>query len=355
MYHLLRQRRRLLLTMMLSGGWVLSAALAASCGDSSDAEPVGTPTADTRPPLQRLTSTYSDPKLDPSAAAWEALIADGAVNTGPISVVEFVQLREGDGARSSYETFLATLTDAVPDAGGTLLSINDILFPGIEGLEAYEGGISWIATFPTIDAYVQTMLDPRVAGAAESRRNAIVEAQVLAGPNLLPDVILQLPPNEPASAFPSERVAGKSPDEIVAELLQIYPSGGADPTEATLRRMTELEGFADQRIHFINLYRFNDAAGGGEQALGEYNAAALPVVLAHGGRPKVLANVTHNLVGPTAWDRFIFVSWPSLSVFTDLRLDPTYIDAQKNRVMSAEQYGNLIHIARADAKESTGE
>jgi hypothetical protein len=65
----------------------------------------------------------------------------------------------------------------------------------------------------------------------------------------------------------------------------------------------------------------------------------------------VLANVTHHLVGPTEWSRFIFVSWPSFAVFTDLRLDPTYVEAQRDRVVSAEEYGNLVNIARADRKE----
>jgi hypothetical protein len=51
-----------------------------------------------------------------------------------------------------------------------------------------------------------------------------------------------------------------------------------------------------------------------------------------------------------AWDRFILVSWPSLAVFTDLRLDPVYVEAQKSRVMSADEYGNLITIARADRR-----
>ena len=79
------------------------------------------------------------------------------------------------------------------------------------------------------------------------------------------------------------------------------------------------------------------------------NAAALPVVLAHGARPKVLANVRHHLAGPIAWERFIFVAWPSFAVFTDLRLDPTYIEAQRDRVVSAEEYGNLVTIARSDS------
>jgi hypothetical protein len=32
----------------------------------------------------------------------------------------------------------------------------------------------------------------------------------------------------------------------------------------------------------------------------------------------------------------------------DLRLDPVYLEAQKSRVVSANQYGNLVTVARAD-------
>jgi len=320
-----------------------------SSGGNGDAIAAGSATAEAPPTtLDRLTAAYPDTPLDPSSEAWQMLLGDPGFETQAVAVVEFAALKESNGARADYDAYLEQFAPAVGQAGGAMLSINDILMPGLEGLESYEGGVSWVATFPSIAAYVEAMLDERAVTAAEQRRNAIEEAQVLMGPNLVPDVILQLPPNEPVSDFPSDRVKGKSVDQIVAELLAVYPSGGADPTESTLRAMIEYDGFADQGVHYINLYRFTER---GEASLGEYNAAALPAVLAHGGRPKVLANVTHNLVGPTAWDRFIFVSWPSFAVFTDLRLDPTYIEAQKDRVVSAEQYGNLITIARAISLE----
>lgn len=293
--------------------------------------------------LERLTAAYGDSAANPSAEAWQALLDDPGYETQSIAVVEFVRLT--DGGADAYNAFLDALVPAVAAGGGTMISINDILFPGLEGLDDYEGGASWVAEFPSIRAYVDALLDPAVVATAAGRSEAVEEAQILAGPNLLPEVIRQLGPNDVASDYPSDRVQGKSADEIIAELLAIYPSGGADPTEATLRRMIALPGFQDQRVHFINLYRFNE---GGEASLGEYNAAALPSVLAHGARPKALVNITHRLAGPTAWDRFIFVAWPSLAVFTDLRLDPSYIEAQESRVVSGEEYGNLINIARAD-------
>jgi uncharacterized protein (DUF1330 family) len=315
------------------------------CGSNSKPGATVTPTPGTT--FERLTAAYGDPKLDPTSTAWGELLADPGFETQPVSVVEFVRLRTDAGAKGEYDSYVEALTPAVAKAGGEMVSVNDTLFPGLEGLDGYAGGVSWVASLPSIRAYVDAVLDESVIALAGKRRAAIDEAQVLVGPNLVPEVIKQLGPNSPASDFPSDRVKGKTAEQIVDDLLAIYPSGGADPTKQTLEAMVTLEGFADQAVSYINLYRFNDAPGGGAAALGEYNAKALPVVLAHGARPRVLANVTHHLVGPVAWDRFIFVSWPSLAVFTDLRLDPAYVEAQKDRVMSAEEYGNLITIARA--------
>ena len=323
-----------------------------SSGSVTATLPAATAVATPATTLGRLTATYADPKLDPSSAAWSELLADPGFETQAVAVVEFVRLRTDAGAKADYNSYVDALTPAVAKAGGAMLSVNDTLFPGLKGLDGYAGGVSWIASFPSIHTYVDAVLDTSVVAVAGKRRAAIDEAQVLVGPNLVPDVIKKLGPNKPASDFPSDRVKGKSPSQIVDDLLAVYPSGGADPTKQTLEAMTTFDGFADQTVSYINLYRFNDAPGGGADALGEYNAKALPVALAHGGRPRVLANVTHHLVGPVAWSRFIFVSWPSMAVFTDLRLDPTYIDAQKDRVMSAEQYGNLITIPRAQPSAS---
>lgn len=342
-------RRRAL--TVLAASLVAGALAALACGDTSGGD--GTPVAATpATTLDRLVAAYPDATVDPARAAWEALLADANFASEPVAVVEFVRLAERDGAANGYDAFVETLATATERAGGEMLAVNDIMLSGLAGLEAYAGGVSWVASFPSLSAYVDVALDGQVIAAAARRRDAIVEAQTLAGPNLLPEVILQLPPNEPASAFPSALVAGKTDEQIIDELLAVYPAGGADPTREALEAMVASDGFEDQRVHFINLYRFNDAPGGGEAALGEYNSEALPFVLEHGGRPKVLTNVTHHLVGPTEWDRFIVVSWPSLAVFTDLRLTPGYIEAQKSRVVSGEQYGNLVNIARGDAPPS---
>lgn len=301
--------------------------------------------------LDELAAAHGDAALDPSRKAWERLLADPGFETSPIAVTEFVRFTDADPASAGYDTWLDAVSAATADAGGTIVGVHDIMFPGLDEPAGYGGGVAWVATYPTMRAYAEMMLDARVTRAAAARRTAIAAAQILAGPDLLPAAARLLPPNEPASAFPSGRVAGKSVSEIVDALLAVYPAGGADPTRQRLEAITSHPGFTHQRVHYLNLYAFK--GGDGERELNEYNAAAQPAVLAHGARPKVLANVTHHLAGPTAWGRFILVSWPSLAVFTDLRLDPVYIEAQKHRIVSASRYGNLMMIARGGRPAQT--
>ena len=89
--------------------------------------------------------------------------------------------------------------------------------------------------------------------------------------------------------------------------------------------------FRDLPVHYINLYAFGDGsdpAVKGAAAHDAYNRAAMPSTQAHGTRPFLRAPVEHRLVSAIPWSRVIFVRWPSLAVFTDLRLDPSYIEAR---------------------------
>ena len=128
----------------------------------------------------------------------------------------------------------------------------------------------------------------------------------------------------------------------------MYPDGGTDPAHENLRQMVAWPGFNEQRVHFIDLYAYGAGFESGAAELAEYNAGAVMHVLHHGGRPQVAIDVAHHLVGPVQWNRVVFVCWPSLAVFFDLRLEPEYLEAQTSRVNSAEVYGNLITVARAD-------
>lgn len=300
------------------------------------------------PIADRLIAGYQQPGIDPPATTWRDLAASPTFATDPITVFELVRLVDTPGAKARYDRYLAALAPSVATVGGTVLGINDSLFPGLGEPKGYEGGASWIASFPSAKAFADALLAPDVVAVAGERRAAVAEAQVVAGPNLIPAAILALPPQEPAASYPMSQVEGRTPTEIVDELLQVYPDGGADPSRATLERIVTLEGFRDQRVGFLNLYQFNDDPGGGAASLNEYNAQALPYVLAHGARPKAIVDISVHLVGPIAWNRIIYVQWPSLAVFTDLRLDPGYLAAQTHRVASATRYGNLIGVPRPD-------
>jgi uncharacterized protein (DUF1330 family) len=115
--------------------------------------------------------------------------------------------------------------------------------------------------------------------------------------------------------------------------------------------MMHFPGFREQPVHYINLYAFGDGSDPAVKGAAEhdaYNKAAMASVRAHGGRPLLRAEVEHRLVSDIPWSRVLFVRWPSPAVFTDMRLDPEYIEAQKHRVESAETYGNFVTIARED-------
>ena len=171
-----------------------------------------------------------------------------------------------------------------------------------------------------------------------------------AGADSIPDAARpMLGQPRPASGFATPNIAGKSGMQIVADLLAVYPDGGADPSRAQLEVMVEFPGFRDQPVHYINLYAFGDGddpAVRGTAAHDAYNMAALASVRAHGGYPLLRAEVAHRIASAVPWSRVLFVRWPSLAVFTDMRLDPEYIEAQKHRVESAETYGNFLTVKR---------
>jgi uncharacterized protein (DUF1330 family) len=149
--------------------------------------------------------------------------------------------------------------------------------------------------------------------------------------------------------YATPRVDGKSPSELLAALLAIYPDGGADPSRAQLEVMLTYPGFREQPVHYINLYAFGDGhdpAVKGAAAHDAYNQAAMASVLEHGGFPLLRAEVEHRIASGIPWSRVLFVRWPSLAVFIDMRLEPSYVEAQKHRVESAETYGNFITIRR---------
>jgi uncharacterized protein (DUF1330 family) len=298
-----------------------------------------------------IDSAYALPGAS-GVAEWDELLARAASGDGPITVIEIDRLR--DGARAQHDAYLAAITAATERAGGKFFAVCDILEPGtgdLLGEMGYAGGVAVLLAFPSRMAYLSAMVSDEWQGALEDRRAAVADAIVLvAGENAItPLARIMLGEPRAAAEFSTPNIDGKTPDQIVAELLAIYPDGGADPSRAQLEVMTRFPGFRDQPVHYINLYAFGDGSDPevkGAAAHDAYNQAALASVRAHGGLPLLRAEIEHRIASSVPWSRVIFVRWPSLAVFTDMRLDPSYVEAQKHRVESAETYGNFITIKR---------
>ena len=340
---------------------VTSAVALVACSDSGSADPATTagstaatssvadPTSTTAATTLdgRLAQAYPDPVADPSPAAWQALLADPTLAGVAVTVLEFAGVRD-DAGRAAYSSFVDAIAAAAEARHGHLIGVSDIRRNGLEVPTGYEGGMVWVATFPSRDAYIDAVLDPSVASAAAGRRDAVVDPYQFVGVNLVPETLLQLPSPGPADDLPHDLVRGREVSSLVDELLSIYSDGGPDPTRASLEEMLSRPDMQTQAVSYVNLYAFS-AGDTGAAGITEYNTGALPFVLAHGARPKAVFNVAQQLLGSTEWNRVIYVRWPSIEVFTDLRLTPGYIEAQKARVSSSDAYGNLITVDRADA------
>ncbi len=301
--------------------------------------------------LEQVCTFSTNAQFDPSVAQWTEVFAHPDFANGEITVIEIARLQpEG---KSTYDTFVAALRRCTAQVGGSIFAVTDILFPGtgdLEGFMNYAGGTVWLARFPSRAAYIAMMLNPTYQQAAAARHAALAEVTLLiAGSNTIPRAAaLLFGPERPSSAFKTPYLEGKSPAQLVDALMEHYPDGGADPTRAQLTRMTEYVGFATEPLYFLNLYAFAPGEAAAQEASEhqEYNRQALAMVRAHGGRPYMRAKVEHALVTAIPWSLVVFVRWPSAAVFTDLRLTPDYIAAQRHRVQSAQTYGNFVTTKR---------
>ncbi len=303
--------------------------------------------------LQQLSGITTDPRFNPGAAQWTTIFAHPDFTTAEITVIEIARLHPEH--KSAYATFIQALRPCAEEVGGSIVAVTDILFPGTGDLEQhmnFAGGMAWLARFPSRAAYIAMVLNPTYQQAAAFRQEALAEVILLiAGRNTIPrTAALLFGPERPASAFQTPYIAGKSPAQLVDALMQIYPDGGADPSRAQLTRLTEYAGFASEPLYFLNLYAFapGEAATHDAREHQAYNRQALATVRAHGGHPYLRARVEHVLVSAIPWSLVVLVRWPSAAVFTDLRLTPTYIKAQRHRVQSAQTYGNFVTTKRRD-------
>jgi uncharacterized protein (DUF1330 family) len=294
----------------------------------------------------RLALAYPDTSVDPSPEAWRALLDDDSLVDAPVGVIEFANVADASG-RDGYSAFIDTVAAAAQQRGGSLVAVVDVWRAGLELPQGFDGGMAWAASFPSRDAFVDTMLDDAVVAASAGRRTAVIDPHLLLGVNLVPELILGLPVPDDVEALPHDLVRGRPTSDVIDELLTIYPDGGPDPTREVLEAMFGRPDVQTQAVTYVNLYRF-DATDTGAGAITEYNEQALPFVLEHGARPRLVFDVAHQLLGSSTWNRAILVRWPSLEVFTNLRLTPGYVDAQVSRVTSSSAYGNLVTIDRAD-------
>ena len=92
--------------------------------------------------------------------------------------------------------------------------------------------------------------------------------------------------------------------------------------------------YSDQPVHYINLSAFGDGsdpAVKGEAAHDAYNQAAMSAVQAHGGYPVLRASGA-RIMSSIPWSRILMVRRPRLAVFTNMLLDPGYIEARTHQV-----------------------
>ena len=301
----------------------------------------------------RALQAVSLPDREVDSRAW-ANLQERAEDDGAITVIEITRLFPGSA--EPFDAFLQAVSAAVPAVGGSVLAVTEILEPGVGDLLGYmdfAGGVAQLLSFPSRAAYLRALVSDAWQEGLAARRSAARDVILLvAGENQIPPMAKTLfGEPRPASAFATPNIEGKSPQEIIDALLAVYPDGGADPTRQQLEVMMHYPGFRETPVHYVNLYAFGDGDDPtvkGAAAHDAYNQAALQAVLPHGGYPLLRAEVEHCLMSAIPWSRVIFVRWPSLAVFTDMRLDAGYIAAQKHRVESAETYGNFITVKRGD-------
>jgi uncharacterized protein (DUF1330 family) len=301
---------------------------------------------------ERLERVYTLPSASTNAVVWDDFLARAGTDNAPITVIEIDRLL--DGARPQHDAYVTAIVSAAEQVGGALFAVTDIVEAGTGDLlpyTAYSGGVATLLTFPSRAAYLTALLSDTWQAGLDARSATVADAIVLVtGENTIPPMARAMfGEPRPASDFPTPNIDGKSPDQIVGELLAVYPDGGADPSRSQLEVMMHFPGFREQPVHYINLYAFGDGsdpAVKGEAAHDAYNKAAMASVQEHGGYPLMRVTVEHQIVSVIPWSRVLFVRWPSLAVFTNMRLDPAYIEAQKHRVESAETYGNFVTIKR---------
>jgi uncharacterized protein (DUF1330 family) len=294
-----------------------------------------------------IAERYAHPRLDPPATRWTEVFAAMDAGDDPIHVIEAGRPRPGQA--DEYRAALEARDEAASRFGGRTLALNEIFQPGTGDMlpwMGYAGGYLNVVAFASRRDWLAALLDPAYQRAHDRRTAALDETMLLvAGADTIPGKARRfMGTPKPPTAFATPRIDGKTPVQIVDALLAVYPDGGADPSRAQLERMIGDRRFRTEPVYYLNLYDFGDTTdsnAGGASAHEAYNRSAMQSVRANGAVPLVRAPVAHRLVSDVPWDLAVLVRWPSLAVFTNLRLDPGYLDAQRHRIDSAVFFGNF--------------
>ena len=188
---------------------------------------------------EQIERAYTLSALGTNVTEIDALLSGAGNVDSPITVIEIDRLR--DDARSEHDAYLAAITAATTEAGGTVYAVCDIVEPGTGDLLPYlnySGGVASLLSFPSRAAYLTALGSQTWQAGLPARNAAVVDAVVLvAGDNeITPMMSAMFGEPRPASDFPTPHVDGKTPEQLVDELLTIYPDGGADPAGPSSRR-----------------------------------------------------------------------------------------------------------------------
>ena len=311
--------------------------------------------------FEQVARAYAHPRFDPDESAWREIHGHEDFESGEVYVVELAKLRPGERSKEQYDAYLNAILPSVEGVDGKVVKVNDILTPGVGDVQHFDcaGGAASIVHYPSRAAYMTALLTDEYQAATRLRNEALADVlSFLTGPNVIP-MESRFNLNQAgklASEIPTPNVDGKSPEQLVEELLAFYPDGGGDPTRGQLETEVTYQGFRTEPIYFFNLYDFGtgtDAVEKGKVHHRAYFQGAIPYTRARGARPFIRAEVQHNLLGEIDWDVFILVGWPSLSMVIDLRLEPGYQEIQKHRVQIGEPSGNFVAIDRESPSPSS--
>lgn len=280
---------------------------------------------------------------------WLGFCADRGWRSQQVVLLEFARFADAE-PKAAYDAGLERVQPHLRRFGGRLVSVCDTLATGVGQMEDedYSLGTAFFASLPSRLSYARMLLDEGYLELNEAQGHHPAAVTTMIGVDTIPAAARLRFRRRPAEDIPTPQVDGLSRTEVLDRLLAVYPDGGADPSRGQLETMLGFAGYADTPLQYINLYKRDPASPQGESREHRtYNRMAQRAVARHGVYPYFRCEVVLHLAGAVRWDLFVLPLWPSFKVFSDLRLDPGYIEAQKHRLDAAEGYGNIVCLPRS--------